>query len=84
MTKEENLFSGKSSPKGSSEIGPYCGPSQCFSGVSSNAPWSLDISSTAERSDCSLDIFAADRADIKPGVEGWIAAQRLNRLAQVL
>jgi len=39
-----------SSPKGSSEIGPYCGPSQCFSGVSSNAPWSLDISSTAERS----------------------------------
>jgi len=33
---------------------------------------------------CSLDIFAADRADIKPGVEVWIAAQRLNRLAQVL
>jgi hypothetical protein len=29
-----------------------------------------------------LDIFAAE--PIKPEVEAWIAAQRLNRLAQVL
>jgi hypothetical protein len=28
--------------------------------------------------------FAAELANIKPGVEAWIAAQRLNRLAQVL
>jgi hypothetical protein len=28
--------------------------------------------------------FAAELANIKPGVEAWIAAQRLNSLAQVL
>jgi len=28
--------------------------------------------------------FAAERTDIEPWVEAWIAAQRLNRLAQVL
>ena len=28
--------------------------------------------------------FAAELANIKPGVEAWIAAQRLNRLARVL
>jgi hypothetical protein len=28
--------------------------------------------------------FAAELANIKPGGEAWIAAQRLSRLAQVL
>jgi hypothetical protein len=39
-------------------------------GVAGNAPWSLDI-------------FAAE-TNVKPEVDARIAAQRLNRLAQVL